>query len=183
MRRFAVLLSVVAMLLIGALALRAQPSALAQDATPSADMEIEGATFEPIGFAQGVTLPSTADLLAARFSLDPGAGFPLEPSDPTGAMVVVESGAVTGRVEEMVWTISRGGAMQAMMATPAAEPDMSGLMEEVAIGEEATLQTGDVAFIPGNVSGEVRNAGQERAEGIVFLIVPSEAMSSATPEP
>jgi quercetin dioxygenase-like cupin family protein len=160
-----------------------QPSALAQDATPAAGMDIAGAVFEPIGFATGVTLPSPADLFLARFSLEPGASFPLVASNPTGAMVVVESGVFTARLEEMAWTSTRAGAMQAMMASPAAEPDMSSLMEEVAMGEEATLHAGHVAYVPGGVSGEVRNDGQERAVGIVFLIAPPEAMSGVTPDP
>ena len=56
MRRSSVLLSVVAILLLGALALGAQPAVVAQEATPSGEMEPEGASFEPLGFAQGVEL-------------------------------------------------------------------------------------------------------------------------------
>ena len=184
MRRFAVLVSVVAVMLLGVLTLHGQSVAVAQDATPSAEeMMPEGLTFEPIGFAQGVALPSSADLTAARIGFDPGAGFPLEASDPEGAFVVVESGALTVRVEEMAWTISRGAALGAMMATPDMMGDPSSAMEEVAMGAEATLEAGDTAYIPGGVSGEVRNNGQVRAEGLVFLVSPSEAMAGATPTP
>jgi hypothetical protein len=56
-------------------------------------------------------------------------------------------------------------------------------MEEVAMGEEAVLETGDVAWVPGSVSGEIRNDGQEPAEGIVFLVGPTGSMSEATPAP
>lgn len=184
MRRFTVLLSVIAVVLLGVLALHAQPAVVAQEATPSVDMEPEGATFEPIGFAQGVTLPSPAELVVARFSLDPGVSFPLETSDPTGAMVVVESGAFTVRVEELAWTITRGEAMSAAMETGEDADFEAAAFEEVAMGEEAVLQAGDVAWVPGSVSGEVRNDGQERAEGLLFLVGPPEAMmGEATPAP
>ena len=49
MRRFSVVPSALAVFLLGILALQAQPVAVAQDATPSADMQDpEGVTFEPI---------------------------------------------------------------------------------------------------------------------------------------
>jgi hypothetical protein len=51
--------------------------------------------------------------------------------------VVVESGALTVRVDEMAWTITRG----------------AGSSEEVAPGEEATLEAGDPAYVPGGVNG------------------------------
>jgi hypothetical protein len=62
-----------------------------------------------------------------------------------------------------------------MIATPAAIPDLSGVLEEVAMGVDATLDAGDVAYIPGNLSGEVRNDGDEHASALVILIAPSDA--------
>ena len=94
MRRVPVLVSLVAVMLLGMLALHAQPVAVAQEATPAAGvMEPEGVTFEPIAIASGLTLPSPADMIAIRFNIEPGAGFPLEASDPTAGMLIVESGA------------------------------------------------------------------------------------------
>jgi quercetin dioxygenase-like cupin family protein len=81
--------------------------------------------------------------------------------------VVVESGALTVRVDEMAWTITRG----------------AGSSEEVAPGEEATLEAGDSAYVPGGVNGGVRNTGQERAEALVFLVRPAGARTEATPQP
>jgi hypothetical protein len=63
------------------------------------------------------------------------------------------------------------------------DADFQAAQEEVAMGEEGTLAAGDVAYIPGSVSGEVRNDGQERAEGLLFLVGPPEAMMEATPTP
>src|SRR5215213_9851288 len=184
MRRFGVFLSVIVVMVLGIVIMGAQPAAVAQEATPSSDeMNMEGLTFEPMGFAQGVTLPSPANLTAARAGFEPGAGFPFDASDPEGAFVIVESGALTVRVEEVTWTITRGAALGAVMATPEAEVDLSGAMEEVAMGEEATLEAGDSAYVPGSVTGEVRNNGQERTDVLVFLTSPAGAMAAATPAP
>jgi hypothetical protein len=85
MRRFRVVLSVLAVFLLGIVALQAQPVVVAQEATPSADMQDpEGVTFEPLALTSGVTLPSPADLIAVRLTVDPGALLPSEASDPTG---------------------------------------------------------------------------------------------------
>ena len=187
MRRFSVLLSVVAVVLLGVLALTAQPVATAQEGTPSAEMSMEGLTFTLLGVVEGATLHSPADVQVARAGFDPGAGFPIDASDPTGAIVVVEAGALTVHVEEQAWTISRGGALQQAMATmetPGAEPEMTGVVEEVTMGAEATVEAGDVAYIPGGVSGEVRNTGEEHAEALVVLIAPQGMMmGEATPAP
>ena len=181
MRRFSVLLTIVAVALLGIGVLHAQPVAIAQEATPTAEEMMQGITFELIGFAQGVTVPSPIDLTAARVSLEPGARFPFAATDPEGAFLVVESGAFTIRVEEMAWTITRGAALSAAMATPEAAADLSGAMDEVAMGEEGTLEAGDSAYIPGGVNGEVRNDGQVPAEALVFLVSPPEAIARATP--
>jgi hypothetical protein len=183
MHRFSVLVSIVTVLLLGILALHAPPVAIAQDATPAADMEPEGTSFEPLGFAQGVTMPSPADVVVARFRLDAGASFPLDPNDPTNTVVVVETGSFTVRVEEIAWTITRGAALREMMAAPEGEGELSSVMDEVAMGEEATLEAGDMAYLPGSINGEVRNEGQEVAEALLIVVGPPEAMLSATPEP
>lgn len=172
----------VLVLLLGLVAVGAG-AVRAQEATPAAgEMSMEGLTFTLLGTASEVTLPSPADLEVARAGFAPGAGFPLVPTDATSAMVVVEAGEITARVVEQAWTISRGAALQQAMASPDTEPDLPGVIEEIAAGEEATLQAGDVAYVPGNVSGEVRNAGQEDASALVFLIAPSGmTMDEATP--
>ena len=181
MRRFAVLMSTVVVMLLGMLALRAQPVVIAQDATPSSEMqEPEGVTFEPIAITSGLTLPSPADMIAARFSVDPGAALPLEASDPTGGMLIVESGSFTVRLDTS-WAISRSGSFSAAIATAEATGTFTPSDEPIASGEEATLSAGDAAYIPGSISGEIRNDGSEPATGLVVLVGPSEGMSEATP--
>jgi quercetin dioxygenase-like cupin family protein len=182
--RCRVLLSVVAVMLLGLMAPGAHPRAVAQEATPAAEMNMEGLTFTLLGIAPGVTLPSAADLEVARVGFDPGAGFSLDPGDPTGVLVIIESGTITAHINEQAWTISRGAALQQAMETAGATPDMTGVLEEIAMGEDATLEVGDVAYVPGGVTGEVRNTGAEHAEALIVLAGPAGmTMGDATPAP
>jgi hypothetical protein len=45
--------------------------------------EPEGVTFEPLALTSGVALPSPADLIAVRMTIDPGARVPSDPNDPS----------------------------------------------------------------------------------------------------
>ncbi len=186
MRRIRAYVSVVAIVLLGAVVVTGQPGTMAQEGTPEAveGMMPEGLTFTLLGFADELDLPSPAILEVARSEFEPGAGFPFFPGDPTGALVIVESGSLTARVDEQSWTISRGAALQEAMTSADAETNLASAVEEVAAGEEGTLQTGDVAFVPGGVSGEVRNDGDEPASALLMLIAPSGVASpAATPAP
>ena len=185
MRRFHVLQSVVTVALLGILALHAQSVVVAQEATPAADeMGIEGLTYTPLGILANLTLPSPADVEVARTVFAPGAGFSFDASDPFSVLVIVESGSFKVAIEEQAWTISRGAAIAQAIATPAAEPDMSTIMEDVAMGEEATLQAGDVAYVPGGVNGHVANNGHEAASVLIVQFGPSGSMMvPATPTP
>ena len=144
--------------------------------------EPEGVTFEPIAITSGLTLPSPADMIAARFRIEPGATLPLEASDPTGGMLIVESGTFTVRVDTP-WAISRSGSLASSIATAEASGTFTSPDEQIASGDEATLDAGDAAYIPGSISGEIRNDGTEAAVGLVVLVGPTEAMSGATPTP
>ena len=184
MRRLPVLLSVVVVVLHGSLALTVQPIAVAQEATPAADEMGEGLSFTLLGLLPGVSLPSAADLQVARAEFAPGAGFPFDASDPTGALVIVESGTLTVRVEDQTWTISRGAALQKAMGAAQGAPDLASALEEVTMGEDAILEAGDVAYIPGNLTGEVRNTGQEPTSVLLVLAGPEGfMMGGATPTP
>src|SRR5215217_1725328 len=165
MRRFSVLLSLVVVLLLGIMALSVQPVAVAQEATPAGE-EMEGITFEPVTFASGVDLTGLSELLVVRIGLEPGRALPIDP-DPGVGILLVESGTVTVQVEAPM-TVTRG----------------AGLSEAMAAGEAVTLSSGDAAYIPGSVAGEIRNEGQEPAVALGFLVVPPEDMTGeATPAP
>jgi len=184
MRRFPVLVSVVAIMLLGLLALHAQPVAIAQEATPAADeMMPEGFTFEPLTFAFGVDMTSPFDLLVARLTLAPGTALPGEENDPSVGIVVVESGTLTVQVDGPV-TVTRGAGLGEALASAEQSGDFGNLTEPVAAGEAVTLEAGDAAYLPANAGGELRNDGEEQVVMLGFLILPSEdMMGEATPAP
>jgi hypothetical protein len=183
MRRFPALLPVVALALLGAV-ISQVPSVVAQEATPaSEEMMPEGVTFEPVTFAFGVDLPSPGDLFVARIGLDPGTGFPIEASDPSVGILLVESGTFTVQVQGPV-TVTRGAGLAEAITTAETTGDFGALMESIAAGDVVTLEAGDAAYVPGSIDGEIRNDGQERAVGLAFLIGPPEdMMTEATPTP
>ena len=180
MRRFRVLLALGMVMLCGTLALHARSDVIAQEATPTAEEMMEGITFEALAMALQVPLPSVGDLFLERFGLEPGAGFPIEAGDPTTALAVVESGELTIRLEGTL-TVTRAEAMQAAMGAAEEGGDFAAETEEIAAGQEVTLGAGDTAFFPPNVSGEVRNDGQEQAVVLVVLVGPPETEGTPTP--
>ncbi len=180
MRRIVALTSVVAVMLLGGVALRAMPNVSAQDATPassdSGQMAPAGLTYEPLGLAVGVDLPSPADLFAARLRLEPGSTLPLLPDDPTGGLLVVESGVFTIEADTSL-SVMRAGAMTA-------ESNGMPPMETTASGDVVTLEMGDSAYIPGSITGELRNDGDVAAVGLAFLAGPSMGLTGeGTPTP
>ena len=186
MSRTRQMLSIFAVLLLGLVAISWSGPARAQDATPAADegmMMQEGVSFELLTLASGVSAFDPADLIVVRIGLEPGAVSTFDADDPYGGILLVETGAITATASKP-WTVTRGvGLMDAMMAAEESG-DMSGMYETIAAGDEATLEAGDAAYIPGNVDGEMRNDGDEPAAGIGFLIGPAaEMMGEATPAP
>ncbi|HEX6669119.1 MAG TPA: hypothetical protein VF061_06150 [Gemmatimonadales bacterium] len=169
-------------MLLGFLALHAQPAALAQEATPEME-EVEGLTFEPVTFVTGVDLPSPGDLFVARASLEPGVVVPIDAGDPSLGFLLVESGTITVQVEAPL-TVTRGAGLGEAIAAAETSGDFSALLESIAAGETVTLEAGDAAYIPANSAGEFRNDGQEPAVSLAFLVIPAEGMSGeATPAP
>ena len=179
MRRFAVLLSAIVVVLLGIAALAVQPGAVAQDATPTSDMqEPAGVTFEPLAITSGATLPSPADLITVRLIIDPGAVLPSEASDPTGGMLIIESGNLTLRLDTPL-AVSRSDGLMAAIGTAEATGTFTPSEEQIASGEEVTMSVGDAVYIPGSVSGEIRNDGDEPAGALIVLVGPTEAMTGA----
>jgi quercetin dioxygenase-like cupin family protein len=183
MRRFSVFLSTFAVVLLGVVAVLVQSAAVAQEATPSEGAAPEGGTYEPVTFALGVDLPSPADLFVVRIGLEPGTGFPIEEDDPAAGILLVESGTFTVQVNGPV-SVTRGATLGEAMQTAESTGDLSAAAEAITAGEAVPLQAGDAAYVPGNVTGEIRNDGQERAVALVFLVGPPEGMTGeATPAP
>ncbi len=134
-------------------------------------MAPEGITFTPLGFGTADTLPATpADFSLFRIGFDPGASFPIEATDPSVALVVVEAGAVTVRVDAPT-RVTRAATIAAF-ATPGMDENAVPAPDEIAAGTEFTMAAGDSAFFPPNETGEVRNDGQEQAVILVANIGP-----------
>jgi hypothetical protein len=132
----------------------------------------EGVTFEFLGLESGVDIPSPVDLIAVSISIAPGEALPLEESDPTGGMLVVESGSPTIVIGN-AWRVTRSAGLSERMATVEATGDFTSLTEEIDADAETTLEVGDVAFVPGGVNGEIRNDGDEPAVMYVVLLSPT----------
>jgi quercetin dioxygenase-like cupin family protein len=168
MRRFSVRLSLMVVVLLGVLGLPAQPTAVAQEATPAMEELPEGVIFALVSLTSGVDLASPADLLVFQIRLEPGTALPVDPT-PGQGVFLVDSGSLTVQVDGEV-RVTRGGALDAM--------------ETVTAGEAVTLEAGDAAYIPANIPGEIRNEGQAAASGVAFIVYPSEGMmGEATPAP
>ena len=182
MGRSSAFLSAVGVAILGIVALSAQPSTVAQEATPSTEeMMPEGLAFEALGYGVAETLPEVpADLALFRFGLEPGASFQFDPNDPSVALAYVESGEATFTVESPITILRAAGA-----GTPFPEET-----EEVAAGTQFTLSAGDSAVFPPNVVGELRNNGTDAVSLLVANIAPLEEMMTdgtsdqgATPTP
>lgn len=162
MRRFAVVVAF-ALLGVGSVAAVTGHQALAQEATPVAQESGMGITYLPLGYIPGAAMPDAVDMEIARGTLEPGAGFPFSADDPAAAMMIMESGEISATVEDAPWTISRGGAVAAIVTgTPAAD-GATEVVEVIAAGETATFSAGDIAYIPGSATGELHNSGDEPA--------------------
>jgi quercetin dioxygenase-like cupin family protein len=184
MRRFGIFLSIVAVVLLGIVAVRMQPVAIAQEATPAGEeMGFEGLTIELVSLASGAEVANPSDLVVVRIGFEPGASLPGEENDPTVGIMLVESGTLTVQADGPL-TVTRGATLGAAVATAEATGDFSAIVEAVAAGEAVTLEAGDAAYLPANVPGEIRNDGQEQAVALAFLIAPPEGMmAEATPAP
>ncbi|MDQ3693803.1 MAG: cupin domain-containing protein [Chloroflexota bacterium] len=180
----ALVLLIVVLLLAGLVTTgRLAGGVVAQEATPAAaDFGPEGVTFEPLGFGTAEELPAApADLLLARFTIEPGAGFPLDPNDPSVALFYVESGAVTV-LADIPLPIIRAATIAAFATPGAVEEDAVPEAEEGVAGAEFTLEAGDSVVFPPFVEGEIRNDGDETVVGLAALVFPPED-AGATPTP
>ncbi len=156
MRHVPVPLSVVAVMLLGLVALQGLPAATAQGGTPAASPAVEdflppGVTSEFIAAGRVAMLPPTPGSIALfRLTLEPGAGFPPDPNNPTGSFVVVEAGAVTVRSE----------------TSPVAE---------------GLHQAGESFYLEPFAATEVRNDGQELLVLLVVNLAPEQQDELGTP--
>jgi quercetin dioxygenase-like cupin family protein len=145
----------------------------AQDATPATEASApgDGVRFMPIGGADGVTVPNPAMLLAVRVQMEPGATAPLVAGNASSGLFMVEAGAFTVQIDAP-WSLTRSASAGGQLEAPAA-------------GDVVELKAGDVAYVPADVAGELRNDDDLPAIGVMFLVAPASPASAtiATPEP
>lgn len=168
----------IGLVLISTLAMTAGSGVtFAQEATPTGEeaMPPEAGTAEVLAVASGVEAFAPADLIMVRLTLQPGMDSPFTPDDPMGGMLVVESGSLTVHVSK-AWSVTRAAAREA-------SADGMALPETIAADDEATLETGDAAYIPGNVEGGFRNDGDAPIVFLGFLIGPEGILGLASPTP
>ena len=176
MRRILLLGAIATLSLLGLAALQAQPATVAQEAAT------EEIGFEPLSLAVGVDLPSSADIVVARLSLGPGARSASDENDATVGVLLVEEGTFTVEIDAPM-TVTRGASFSEALAAAESSGNFSGVAETVAPGEAITLDVGDVAYIPPNVSGEIRNDGQKPAVALGFLAAPTMLTGEDPPAP
>ena len=175
MGRRSIPLLAVAIVLVGLILIGRQPGGtFAQQATPGAPMFPPGVTAQPLAVGPGLPLPSPADLVLVRLTIAPGASLPNDPTDPSLALVYVESGTLTLHITTPL-TITRAAAMATLATPEAAFP----APEQVAANATATLNAGDSIVAPPNAGGDVRNEGNAPVVLLAAILAPS---GMGTPE-
>jgi quercetin dioxygenase-like cupin family protein len=148
----------------------------AAEATPGADEEPEGLTFEPLAFGVVEQLPpGPAGIAIARVTIAPGATIPEHP----------QVGAEVGHAEAGSFTFRTAAGPAIQVVRGVAElvsPDAVPTMEEAGPGQEVTVSAGDAFFVPiGTVfSGEA--GGDTDAVALLAVVQPLGEMA-ATPVP
>lgn len=146
----------------------------AQERTPPAEPGEfalpEGITREPLALDVTETLPAApAAMEMLRFTFAPGAVMQLPAESPSTALVYVEAGTLTARVDAPV-TVTRA--------------TVGGARVTIAVGTEYIAETGDFFIGPAYVGVEARNDGTEPLALLMAVIQPAAGMAeAATPEP
>lgn len=168
MRRTEIFAVVCALLLVGTVVgSRLTDPAMAQDATPAAPQP----AFDPLAFAAVGELPPSPGVVGLlRLTFPPGAVLPLEEGDPSLALVYVESGILTVRINVPV-TVSR--------APDQGTPEST--QQVIAAGAEFMAGPGDSFVSPAVIAGEARNDGMEPAVVLAAIVEPDPSAESATP--
>jgi hypothetical protein len=177
-------LIVMALTATSLLALGAQVSVTAQEATPqpvNADLTTFSTTL--VGLLPGVTLPATADIIAVRAEFAPGVTVPFAASaDAADTLLLIEEGELAITVTNQPWSISRESVLNQAMASPTANGDLFKLSTTITPGEPGTLGAGDMTLIPATADGEMRNSTKEPVTALMILMGPS-TVAVATPAP
>ena len=163
MRRIGILTALCALFLT-AVGLRLPAWGFAQEATPVTQPSVEALAFA----SAGELPPSPGAIGLLRLTFPVGAVLPLEPGDPSLALVYIETGTLSVRIEALV-TVSR--APKAGTADPT--------QEEIPAGTEFAAGPGDSFVSPAVIAGEARNDGPEPVVVLAAIVEPDLATTSA----
>jgi quercetin dioxygenase-like cupin family protein len=158
------------------LVLTAGGAIAAQSATPEAGTDIAlpaGVTVQNLAVGSATPLlPSGASIELVRFTFAPGAVVVLPEASPSLALVYVESGVLSVRIEApaMLARVAAGGS--------------PGEPEPISAGTAFTADQGDSFVGPPHVAVEARNDGSEPLVLLMAVLEPAPAMTApATPAP
>ena len=165
MRRIVAVVAIVALLSVGLFgAARSPHQVLGQSASPSPGEAPPGVSFDFLAFG---TLPANMEpqegFSMFRLHFKTGAGFPIEKTDPTTALVYVEQGTLTVTADIDIEVLLAGAANQ--------EPTQQDY-ETMPAGQQFTMKVGDSAVFPGYTAGEVRNNGSDEVVILVSQLSP-----------
>jgi uncharacterized cupin superfamily protein len=90
--------------------------------------------------------------------------------NPSTGLFMVEAGVFTVQIDES-WNVTRSASAGGQLETPGAD-------------DVVRLEAGDVAYVPADVAGELRNDEDLPAIGVMFLVSPASAdpTTAATPQ-
>jgi hypothetical protein len=157
MRAISILVSVLAVVLLGMVAVGRLPYAIAQDASPTPN-PFAGITRQPLVKGNPAAAPELA-IVMVRVTFEPGACTPPH-THPGGVAFYVDSGTFT-------WT-SIIGPVTVTRATTAGTPAAT---ETAAKGEQITLGPGDSVFEPDRHGEVLCNTGTEPGGGVATYFV------------
>jgi hypothetical protein len=165
-RRLAVVLSVLLIMVLGVVAITSRPGAIAQEATPAGGDAVMGEEeiFAVLSYGVAEILPpAPAGVLLLRLNLEPGDSFELVPEDPATGVLYMETGTLTVNVPVPMTVLRAAGP-----GTPF--PMVNEDTENVAASTDFMLSAGDFTIFPPRIEGEVHNDGSETASALVVNI-------------
>jgi hypothetical protein len=158
------ILTALCALLLTAVGLQLPTWGLTQEITPVAQPSIEALAFA----SAGKLPPSPGAVGLLRLTFPAGTVLPLEPGDPSLALVYVEAGTLSVRIEAPV-TVSR--APKAGTAEPT--------QEEIPAGTGFVAGPGDSFISPAVIAGEARNDGPEPVVVLAAVVEPDVETTAA----
>ena len=146
-------------------------SITAQPATPQAEMGVAlpaGVTQQTLAVGSAASLlPAGAIIELVRFTFAPGAVVVLPEASPSLALVSVESGVLSVRIDAPV------------KLTRAAAGGSSGELETIPVDTPFTADQGDYFVGPPHVAVEARNDGSEPLVLLMAVLEPAAEMAAA----